>query len=86
MKYANKIGAEFVIVVGDNELESGIGKLKNMESGEEIEVKLSTLADDFADIAIKQSVAKLTGELDTDEFAGVDMSGIDINALFGGKF
>ncbi len=85
MKYANKIGAEFVVVVGDNEIESGTAKLKNMESGEEIDVKLDTLSEDFADIAIRQSVAKLSDELSTDEFKDVDMSGIDINALFGGK-
>lgn len=80
MKYANKIGAEYVVVIGDNELESGTAKLKNMESGEEMEVKLETLADDFADIAIQQSVSKLS-----DEFGDVDMSNIDLNSLFGGN-
>ena len=81
MKYANKIGAEFVVVIGDNELESGIVRLKNMDSGDETEVKLETLADDFADIAVQQSVAKLSGEL-----GDVDISNIDLNSLFGGKF
>lgn len=80
MKYANKIGAEYVVVIGDNELESGTAKLKNMESGEEMDVKLETLADDFADIAIQQSVSKLS-----DEFGDVDMSNIDLNSLFGGN-
>ena len=35
MKYANKIGAKFVCVLGDNELESGEVKIKNMRTGEE---------------------------------------------------
>ncbi|NLZ45577.1 MAG: histidine--tRNA ligase [Clostridiales bacterium] len=40
MKFADKIGAKFVIVLGDNEIETGIAKLKNMKSGEQIEIKL----------------------------------------------
>jgi len=40
MKYANKIGASFVIVLGDNELETGKAKLKNMETGSETEIAL----------------------------------------------
>lgn len=34
MKYANKIGARCTIVVGDNELETGVAQLKDMDSGE----------------------------------------------------
>lgn len=40
MKYADKIGARFTIVVGDNELETGNAKLKDMESGEQTEIQL----------------------------------------------
>lgn len=40
MKYADKIGARYVIVVGDNELESGLARLKDMESGESSEIAL----------------------------------------------
>lgn len=40
MKYANKIGAMFTIVIGDNELESGTVRVKNMETGEETEISL----------------------------------------------
>lgn len=38
LKYANKIRAEYVIVLGDDEIESGKVKLKNMAKGEEITV------------------------------------------------
>lgn len=41
MKYANKIGAAFTVVIGDNELNEGKAKLKNMESGEEVPVPLN---------------------------------------------
>ena len=40
MKYANKIGAAFTIVLGDNELDEGKAKLKEMEKGEEVTIYL----------------------------------------------
>lgn len=41
MKYANKIGAVYTMVLGDNELECGKAKLKEMESGKETELLLN---------------------------------------------
>lgn len=38
MKYSNKIGAKYSIVIGDDEIESGDLTLKNMESGEQIRI------------------------------------------------
>jgi histidyl-tRNA synthetase len=40
MKYADKIGAKYTVVLGDNELASGVAMLKNMATGEQIEVPL----------------------------------------------
>lgn len=40
MKYANKLGAAFTLVLGDNELSEGKAKLKEMKSGEEKEILL----------------------------------------------
>lgn len=40
MKYADKLEIPYVIVIGDNEIESGTVKVKNMNTGEEIECKL----------------------------------------------
>ncbi|MDE5770991.1 MAG: histidine--tRNA ligase [Ruminococcus sp.] len=40
MKYANKIGSAFTVVIGDNELESGTVKVKEMETGNEVEIAL----------------------------------------------
>ena len=40
MKYADKINAKNLIVIGENELTSGKAKLKNMASGEEKEISL----------------------------------------------
>ena len=40
MKYADKLGARYTLVLGDNELESGRAQLKDMESGAAEEVAL----------------------------------------------
>ncbi len=40
MKYANKIGSAFTVVIGDNELENGSVKVKEMETGNEVEIAL----------------------------------------------
>lgn len=40
MKYANKIGAKYSIVIGDNELEKKKATLKNMLTGEQKEVSI----------------------------------------------
>lgn len=45
MKYANKIGAAYSVILGDNEIDNDSVKLKNMETGEEREVKVSELYD-----------------------------------------
>ncbi len=40
MKYADKIGARYTIVVGDNELETGCAQLKDMKTGEASDIHL----------------------------------------------
>ena len=45
MKYANKIGAAYSVILGDNEIDNDEAKLKNMENGEEETVKVSELFD-----------------------------------------
>lgn len=46
MKYSDKIGAKFTMVLGDNELSSGNAKLKNMASGENTDI---ALGDNFSE-------------------------------------
>ncbi len=45
MKYANKIGAKYLVVIGESELESGTVRVKNMATGEESETALDAVAD-----------------------------------------
>ena len=39
-KYANKIGAKYVITLGDDEIKNKVAKIKNMETGEEEEYNI----------------------------------------------
>ena len=41
MKYADKIGSKYLLVIGENELNSKEAKIKNMKTGEEISVNLN---------------------------------------------
>ena len=54
MKYADKIGAKYSVVLGDNEIEENKARVKNMETGEQTELALD---ESFAD---KFSVLQLT--------------------------
>ncbi len=47
MKYSDKIGAAYTLVLGDSELETGDVRLKNMQTGEQIQRKLDNLAEFF---------------------------------------
>ena len=49
MKYADKIGAQYSIVLGDDEIANGKAVLKNMKTGEKKEISLN---DDFVDTYI----------------------------------
>ena len=41
MKYADKINAKRLLVIGENELNTNRAKLKNMKTGEETEIELN---------------------------------------------
>mgnify|MGYP000056927703 FL=1 len=78
MKYANKLGARYTMVLGDNELETGKAILKNMESGETQEVALSTFAEDFMGLVVHETADQLA------DFINEENAG-NLQALFGGN-
>lgn len=43
MKYANKIGAKYSVVIGDDEIKNNVVNLKNMDSGDEEKVILNDI-------------------------------------------
>ena len=54
MKYADKIGAKYTVVIGDTEIEDGSAIIKNMATGETNSISLGeTFVDDFYDILVK---------------------------------
>lgn len=75
MKYADKLGAKFNVVIGDNEVENKIAKLKNMQTGEETEINLDTFVSGFYNISLNDQLADL--EINGEEF--------DFGSLFGLK-
>ena len=79
MKYANKIGAKYSLVLGDNELATGKGMLKDMETGAQTEVELEKLADRLYDVTLAGQLDKLTQQV-----AG-DASLQSLKTLLGGK-
>ena len=43
MEYANRRGIPYVVIIGSNELERGVATVKNMRSGEQMEVSLNDI-------------------------------------------
>ena len=76
MKYSNKVGAEYTVVLGDNELEENKAKLKNMSDGTENEISLENFSEEFFGAVVKDSM---------DGIADASFSGMnpeDLNNLF----
>ena len=42
MKYANKLGADYTLILGDSEIESGRAMLRDMKNSEQTEIALAT--------------------------------------------
>ena len=59
MKYADKIGALYSIVLGDNELAENKGTIKNMKSGETFEVSLDNFSEQFMKIKLDDALSSL---------------------------
>ena len=58
MKYADKIGAKYSIVLGDNEIAENKAKVKNMQSGEQTELALDdTFAEKFSVLHLSDAAA-----------------------------
>lgn len=75
MKYANKIGSEFTVVIGDNELEANVAQLKCMEDGSQTEVSLTEFEAGFERASLNRAVAAFS---DADFSA---LTQVDINNL-----
>ena len=72
MKYADKLGAKFNVVLGDNEVEEGKARLKNMATGEAYDIALDTFVSGFYSISMDEQLKDL--EINGEVF--------DFNSLF----
>lgn len=73
MKYADKLNAKYTIVIGDSEVEEGVAKLKDMQTGEETEIALTTFVSGYYSITLASQLDDL--KINGEEF--------DFNSLFG---
>ena len=66
MKYADKLNAKYSVVLGDNEIEQGSAKLKNMRTGEQHDISLDIDAfiEEFVRLDIDTLLAPVLEEAD----------------------
>lgn len=74
MKYADKLGAKFNVVIGDNEVENKVVSLKDMATGESSEINLDTFVNGFYSVSMESQLKDL--EINGETF--------DFNSLFSG--
>lgn len=73
MKYADKLNAKYSVIIGDNEVEEGNAKLKNMQTGEENEIAIGKFVSCFYNITLSSQLDDL--KINGEEF--------DFSSLFG---
>ncbi len=73
MKYADKLQAKYTIVIGDNEVEEGVAKLKDMKNGTETEMALATFVSGYYNITLSDQLADLE----------INGEALDFGSLFG---
>ena len=63
MKYADKLGAQFSVVLGDNEIESGKARIKNMKTGEQTEISIKNISEELLRLINDKALSELTDSL-----------------------
>ena len=77
MKYADKLGAQFTAVIGDDDLAAGSVKVKNMKTGEVTELPLKDFADLFMEMSLRAGAAGLQDYIE-------DGKAVDVSKFLGG--
>lgn len=75
MKYADKLGALYTVVLGDTELETRKVQLKNMQNGNLTEISLDDFTDAFQSLVIQDAMAG---------FDDLGLSEADLAQIIGG--
>ena len=79
MKFADKLGAKYTCVIGDDDIAKGEVTVKDMESGEKSVLTMDDFADEFSSVLVQSAAHALADSLEDENF-----SGLDINTLMGG--
>ena len=80
MKFADKLGAAYTVVLGDNELAEGKVTVKKMADGSSIELALADFDDTFMQMLVQDEAHALCDCVDGD----IDLNNIDISSLLKG--
>ena len=76
MKYADKIGARYTVVLGDEELAAKKARLKNMTDGTQQEIDLQDFTDAFQSVVLQDAVS---------DFGLPDATEADLRRILGGQ-
>ena len=79
MKYADKLGARFTCVIGDDDIAKGEVTVKNMENGEKTAFLIESFSDEFSSALIQSAASAFA-----DSISDGDFDAADISNLFGG--
>ena len=63
MKYADKIGSLYSVVIGDNELETDTCTIKCMATGETTQIKISNICEELLNLKTKEALKNLENEV-----------------------
>ena len=77
MKYADKIGARFTTVIGEDDIKANIAKVKNMQTGEITELAIDDFADTFMELSLQNAANDLQDLVSNSE-------AIDLSKFLGG--
>lgn len=77
MKYADKINARYTTVLGDDDIAAGKVKVKNMDTGESVEVGLEDFSDSFMDLSLQSAASELQDIVS-------DSQAVDLSKFLGG--
>lgn len=77
MKYANKLGARFTAVIGDDDIAAGVIKVKNMDDGETQEIAFDEFSEEFLELTLQQSAKDLQDAVSAGD-------NIDLKSFLGG--
>ena len=77
MKYADKIGARFTTVIGEDDIKANMAKVKNMQTGEITELAIDNFADTFMELSLQNAANDLQDLVSNSE-------AIDLSKFLGG--